>query len=162
MSRPCGESFAIAFDSDFDTSAFEDEDITRVPVGAKIKGDPGRIEVALDKIRATIGADGDLLLSRTVDGYVLVSASEDYLDKLADPGDLGDSSTFADLVPEANNASAIMFVNFDAGDNWLDELVAGLDAPQDVRENVKPLKALGISSWMEGDESHSLVKLTTD
>jgi len=157
-----GESFAIAFDSDFDSSAFEDEDITRVPVGAKIKGDPDRIEAALDKIRAAAGSDGDLLLSRTSDGYVLVSASEDYLDKLADSGDLGDSSTLKDLVPEAGDASAILFVNFDAGDNWLDELVASLDAPQDVRENVKPLEALGISSWMDGDESHSLVKLTTD
>jgi hypothetical protein len=157
-----GESFAIAFDSDFDTSAFEDEDISRVPVGAKIKGDPDRIEAALDKIRAAAGSDGDLLLSRTEDGYVLVSASADYLDKLADSGDLGDSSTLKDLVPEAGDASAILFVNFDAGDNWLDDLVAGLDAPEDVRENVKPLKALGISTWLDGDESHSLVKLTTD
>jgi len=156
-----GESFAIAFDSEFDNAAFEDEDITRVPVGAKIKGDPEKIEAALDKIRARAGADGDLLLSRTEDGYVLVSASEDYLDKLADSGDLGDSSTLNDLVPEAGDASAILFVNFDAN-GWLDDLVESLDAPEDVVENVRPLKALGISSWTDGDESHSLVKLTTN
>jgi hypothetical protein len=156
-----GESFAIAFDSEFDNSAFEEEDITRVPVGAKIKGDPERIEAALDKIRARAGADGDLLLSRTQDGYVLVSASEDYLDKLADAGDLGDSSTLKDLVPEADDASAILFVNFDAG-GWLDDLVESLDAPEDVVENVEPLKALGISNWTDGDESHSLLKLTTN
>jgi hypothetical protein len=157
-----GESFAIAFDSDFDNSAFEEEDITRVPVGAKIKGDQDRIEAALDKIRAAAGSDGDMLLSRTEDGYVLVSGSEDYLDKLADSGELGDSSTLKELVPEAGDASAILFVNFDAGDGWLDDLVASLDAPSEVRENVKPLKALGISNWKDGDESHSLLKLTTN
>ena len=156
-----GESFAIAFDSEFDNSAFEDEDITRVPVGAKIKGDPEKIEAALDKLRASAGPDGDMLLSRTEDGYVLVSASEDYLDKLADSGDLGDSSTLKDLVPEAGDASAILYVNFDAN-GWLDDLVESLDAPEDVVDNVKPLKALGISNWTDGDESHSLVKLTTN
>lgn len=156
-----GESFAIAFDSEFDNSAFEEEDITRVPVGAKIKGDPEKIEAALDKIRATAGSDGDMLLSRSEDGYVLVSASEAYLDKLADAGGLGDSSTLQALVPEADDASAILFVNFDA-DGWLDDLVESLDAPQDVVENVKPLEALGISNWQDGDESHSLVKLTTN
>jgi Protein of unknown function (DUF3352) len=47
-----GDAFAVAFDSDFDPDAFEDEDITRVPVGVKIKGDPAKIEAALEKLCA--------------------------------------------------------------------------------------------------------------
>lgn len=156
-----GESFAISFDSDFDASAFDDEDITRVPVGAKIKGDPEAIEAALDKIRLQMGPDGDLLLSRTEGDYVLISGSEDYLDKLAESGDLGDSEMFQELVPDGGDASSVFFVNFDAGDGWLDDLAGNFLGEEEV-ENLSPLRALGISSWVEGDDQHVLLKITTD
>lgn len=156
-----GESFAIAFDSEFDASAFEEEDFTRIPVGIKIKGDTDRIEESLDKIRDTLGPDGELLLSRSADGHVLVSASEDYLDKLEDEDGLGGTSTFEDLVPDEGDASAVFFVDFDA-DDWLAQLVEDLGAPDEIVDNVKPLGSLGVSGWTDGEESHSLFKLTTD
>jgi hypothetical protein len=51
-----------------------------------------------------------------------------------------------------------MFVNFDAGD-WLTNLAQG-DA--EAEANLQPLKGLGMSSWIDGDTSHFLLRLTTE
>jgi len=156
-----GESAVVAFDGDFESGAFQDEDITRIPVGARIEGDPEKIEAALDNIRAQAGADGDMILSKSVDGAVLVSGNPAYLEKLAEGGNLTDDDTFGDLVPHADDASTVFYVNLDANDGWLDDLLVELEAPQDVRENIEPLKGLGLSSWKDGEELHSLLKVTT-
>ncbi len=63
-------------------------------------------------------------------------------------------------MPEASDASAIIYANFDA-DNWLVDLVKDLGAPGEVVDNVEPLEALGMSSWTEGDEVHTLLTVTT-
>ncbi len=157
-----GESFAIAFDGDVDPSAFEEEDITRVPLGAKIKGDPEKIEAALDKLRARLGADAEMLLSRTEGDHVVVSASPDYLDALAETGDLGDSSTFEDLVPHREGVAGVLYIDFNAGDDWLNTLLEATGAPDEVLENTEPLKGAGFSSWQEDGETHSLLKITTE
>lgn len=159
-----GESFAIAVDSDIDPSAFEDEDISRIPVGIKVKGDPEAIEAVLDKLRAQAGPQaGELLLSRTVgDDVVVISGSEDYLDQLAEDGDLGGNDTFESLVPNREDASSLLFVNVDAGDDWLVRLMEDTGAPEELVENVEPFEGLGISGWKDGDEVHGLLKLTTE
>jgi hypothetical protein len=93
---------------------------------------------------------------------VVISGSPDYLDKLAEAGDLGGSDTFQELVPESGDAASVFFVNFDAGDGWLDDLVHSLGAPDDLEENLRPLRAIGMSSWVEDGEQHSLLKVTTE
>lgn len=156
-----GESFAIALDSNFDANQIEAMGPEEFPVGAKIKGDPAEIEAVLEKVRAQMGTDGDLLLSQEKDGYVVISLSQSYLDQLAESGELGDDDTFKSVVPEAEDSSAVAFANFDVND-WLVEAVKAAGAPDEVVENVAPLEAVGISSWTDDDTVHSLVKITTE
>ncbi|MEZ5192871.1 MAG: hypothetical protein R2734_10340 [Nocardioides sp.] len=82
-----------------------------------------------------------------------------YRDELAAGGGLGDTSIFRDVVPHADNASMILFLDFDGPSNWLAELAK---SDPEARGNIEPLSALGISSWQDGDTAHSLVRLTTD
>ena len=63
------------------------------------------------------------------------------------------------MVEHADDAAAILYVNFDAGDDWLAEL-AGDDA--EVRDNLAPLEALGMSAWVDDDVAHAVLKVTTD
>ncbi len=156
-----GASFALAFDSEVDANAFENEDITRVPVGLKIKGDTSAIESLLTKIRTSAQGDLNELTWETDGDYVLVSFNPAYIDVLGDGGDLGGNNAFEDLAPDAEDARAVLFVNFDAN-NWLDDLLADLGAPEEVTENVAPLQGLGVSLWVEDGEEHALLKLTTD
>ena len=58
--------------------------------------------------------------------------------ELLEDGELGDTDVFQDVVREAEDAAAVLFVNFDAGDGWLVE-VAGDD--EEVADNLEPLRA---------------------
>lgn len=159
-----GESVAVAVDSDFDPSEIQGmEDPRHVPVGLKIKGDTERIEAALDKIRARMGSGAaEFLLSEASGDYVVVSASPDYLAKLTSEDGLGDADSYTSLVASADEANQVFFVDFNAGDDWLDRLVSEMGAPREVLENVEPLAGVGMSSWLDGDEVHGVLKLTTD
>jgi hypothetical protein len=54
----------------------------------------------------------------------------------------------------------VLFVDFDADDNWLARL-AGEEDPE-MAENIEPLSAFGVTGWLEDGVSHSVVRLTTD
>ena len=53
----------------------------------------------------------------------------------------------------------MLFVNFNAGDDWLVNLVG--DDPT-VADNVKPLAGFGIATWQDDDWTHGVLRLTTD
>ena len=86
-------------------------------------------------------------------------ANSSYVDDLAADGGLGDSKTFTSVVPDADGASMVAFVDFDANGDWLAEL-AGDDA--EVKRNIEPLKAAGLSAWADEDAQHVKLRLTTD
>ena len=92
------------------------------------------------------------------DGYAVLSPQDDYRGKLESGGDLGDNDDYVAVV-ESDDAQTVMFVNFDADDNWLARVTE--DMPE-VSDNVEPLSAFGVSGWVDGDVMHGLFKLTTD
>ena len=73
-------------------------------------------------------------------------------------GDLGDNDDYTKVI-ESDAAQTVMFVNFDADDNWLARVTEEMP---EVSKNVEPLSAFGISGWVDGDVMHGLFKLTTD
>jgi hypothetical protein len=125
-----------------------------------VKGDPDAIEGVLDKIRPQ--TDATLLQSKASGDYLSFGPNEDYLDQLSDDGNLGSSNTYKNVVPDSDKASSVFYLNVDAGDDWLVNVLKDLDAPDDVINNVEPFTALGISGWVDGDTTHGLVKLTTN
>ena len=74
-------------------------------------------------------------------------------------GDLGNNEVYQDVIRESDKASAVLYVNFDVGDDWLVRL-AGDD--QSVKENLQPLAGFGITAWQDDDWTHSVMRLTTD
>jgi len=79
--------------------------------------------------------------------------------ELLDDGGLGGSDPFEDVIEEAGQAGMLLFIDFDAGSNWLAELAA--DDPE-VRDNLDPLAAFGLSAWLDGDVAHGALRITTD
>ncbi len=156
-----GDSTVIAIGSDFDPEAFANsEDGSDIPVGIKVKGDADAIEGVLDKVRNRLGEPmSEPLRSRSAGDVVAIGPNDDYLGEILDDGGLGDSEAFRNVVREAERAGAIVFVNFDAGGDWLTGLAEG---DPEARENLEPLEGLGISSWQDGDTGHGMVRLTTD
>ncbi|MGZ8743318.1 MAG: DUF3352 domain-containing protein [Nocardioides sp.] len=153
-----GVSLSIDASADFE-SAFESPDMPDLPVALRISGDPKEVTRVLDIIKAQLGPDGDLLVVEQSDDLVVIGLQQAYVDSLLDEGTLRDLDAFQDVVPEAGRAAGALFVNFDAGDGWLDALA---DGDKEAAANLAPLDALGMSSWREGDVQHGLVRLTTD
>jgi len=161
-----GESVAVSLDADFDPSALLASpgitDTGATGIGVKVVGDADDIEGVLDKLRASAdggAGDGGILDSDGKGDVVAIGPDADYRAVLLEDGGLGDSDSFESVVEHTDDAAAIAYVSFDAGDNWLAEL-AGDDA--EVRDNLAPLKALGLSAWVDDDVAHAVVKVTTD
>jgi hypothetical protein len=155
-----GESTAVAISPDIDPEAFVNSDSPEgLPFGAKIKGDPEEIEAVLDKLRERMGPDADLLVTESDGDMIAVGVDEEYVAKLLEDGDLGDSDTFRNVVREAEDASQVLYVNFDAGDGWLVEL-AGED--DEAAENLEPLEGVGASVWFDDDAAHMVLRVTTN
>lgn len=154
-----GEAVTISLGGDFDAEAAMNGGPADVPVGITIEGNPAEIETVLDKIRPQLGDDASFLETESDDDSVIISPNADYRSTLLKGGNLGDSKAYKAVVEGADDASVVLFVNFDAGDNWLAGL-AGDDA--EAAENIEPLSAFGIAAWRDGDVSHSILRLTTD
>jgi hypothetical protein len=160
-----GDGFTLSADADADLSKLKDSpDPVDVPAGVRIKGDADQITPIIDKIKTAVGEKADDVVVDSNGDLVAVGTDPDYVSKLLEKGDLGSQESFDSAVPEADQASSILFVNFDAGDGWAGQLADLLsDGDPEAKANIEPLDALGISGWVDDDEvQHGLFRLTTD
>ncbi len=157
-----GESVTVAYDAENDMQALErSEDGHELLAGVRVQGDPDEITSVVDKIKARLGPAAEGLHVEEGDDVVAFGLNRGYVDALTGDGSLGEDAAFQDVVPNAESAGAVLFVNFDAGDGWMSE-VAEASGDEDLQENLEPLDALGISAWDDDDVEHSLFRLTTD
>ncbi len=140
-----------------------------LPVGATITGDTAGIQGVIHKVTERQGISlAQLGIAEEVRaGRVALAPSQEYADQLLGGGGLGRSAAFRGVVPEADKASSVMFVDFDSP--WLGALVrlardqgAPAGEAARVQANLQPLEAFGASAWQDGATSHVLVKLTTN
>jgi len=156
-----GESAVVAVGSDFDAEQLmSSADGSDVPVGIKVKGDPGAIEAVLDKVRGQMGPEEATFLEADAgDDMIAIGPNADYRGELLAGGTLGESDTFRDVIREAEQAGVIFYLDFDAGDDWLTTLAG--DDPE-AADNLAPLSAVGVSAWSEDNIAHGVLRVTTD
>lgn len=152
-----GVTISVGHDFDFE-AATNSSDGSGLPIAATIKGDPDAIEQVLDKIRARVG-DVAFLESDTKDGLVAVGPSEDYRRQVLDGGDLGDNGTFTGAIPDAGDASGLFYVNVDALEPSIAKAAAG---DRQTIDNLKPLRAVGLSSWKDDGVVKFSFKVSTN
>ena len=156
-----GRSAALAFDSEFDPEAFFNSgDSSDLPIALKVQGDPEAARAVVDKILAQAPPEAAEYLGVDSDGDVFViGPNEDFRTGVLGKGDLGSDEVYRDVIRESDQASAVVFVNFNAVDDWLMEL-AGDDAS--VEENLAPLAGFGVAVWQDDDWTHGVLRVTTD
>jgi hypothetical protein len=139
-----GRSFALAVGGDVDPdSVFDLDDATGLPVGLKVEGDGDAIGAIVDKLGGPFGVD--------TDGDVVVAGPDDaYRQQLLEDGGLGETDAFRHAVPDAEDAGAVLFVNFDAG-SWFED-----------EDDLEPLEAVGASVRVDDGTSHLVLRVTTD
>ena len=154
-----GSGAAISVGKDIDVEAAENSsDLSGLPVGVTVKGDPAAIEGVLDKIRAKTG-DLAFLGSDSSGDLEAIGPTAGYRKHLLDGGDLGSDDTFRSVVPDADNAGTVFYVNLDALEPAITTLAAG---DQQTLDNLEPLRAVGISSSRDGDTVRFSFKVSTD
>ncbi len=155
-----GDSMALALGSGIDLDALSNSsDPAALPLAMKVHGDPAAIQDVLDTLRRQMGSDLGLLETDASGEDIVIGPNADYRAAVLEDGGLGDSDTFRGVIREADRASMVLYVDFDAGDNWLVSL-AGSD--RRLAANLEPLAAFGVSTWSEGDAVHVSLRLTTD
>jgi hypothetical protein len=154
-----GLGVAVSVGKDIDLEAAENSgDLSGVPVGVTVKGDPAAIERVLHKIRAKVG-DVPFLGSDSSGDLEAIGPTAAYRQDLLKGGSLGDDDTFRGVIPDAANASSVVFVNVDALEPAITQVAAG---DQETLDNLEPLRAVGISSWRDGDTVRFSFKVTTN
>lgn len=159
-----GEALVVAVGGDLDPeTAANSSDGSDVPVAVKVLGDPDEIEQVLDKIRAPLLEQGmpESLLGSSSDGdAIVIGPNESYREQVLDDGDLGDSDAYRDVVPDQDDATAVLFVDLDRVVELVGE--AG-EIPAEVGDNLDPLAAVGMSAWLDDDGvSHTTLRISTD
>jgi hypothetical protein len=160
-----GDGVTISVDGGADLRALSRSPAPQdIPVALRIDGEPAKIRPVLDKLLATAGPAADFVVVESTDSGVVLGLQQRYVDALAAGGSLGDVPSFQRVLPEADRTDSALYVNFDAGDGWAEELgrmMSGGDG--DVTANLAPLDAFGISGWTDDDGvQHGLLALTTD
>lgn len=160
-----GDGFAVAVDGGADwAKLIEAEDPTQLPIGIRVEGNPDEILPVVEKIQAKLGPEAEMLVVESGDGVVVFGVNPEYTRSLLEQGSLGDDAAFQNVVPEADSANSVFYLNFDAGDGWAESLADLIgDGAPDVKANVAPLDALGVSGWTDSDDvQRGLLRLTTD
>jgi hypothetical protein len=156
-----GRSAAVSFGSEFDPEAFFNSgDGSDIPIALKVQGDAEAAKAVVDKIVAQEPEAGDFLGIDSDGDVFVIGPDADYRQAVLGKGSLGDNDVYRDVIRESDKASAVFYVNFNAGDDWLVRILGEGDPT--VTENVRPLAGFGIAAWKDDDWTHSVLRLTTD
>lgn len=125
-----------------------------LPAALLLNGDPSQVQGIVTKLLGNLPPSFGF--SATTKGNdVIVSANSAYAGTVTSGG-LGSSDAFKDVIPNASGSQFALYVNFD-------QLAASFSkVPQKIAENLTPLKALGFSEQVSGDQAHFFIRLSTN
>lgn len=149
LERLLGDSFALAA-GEISPSAPES-----LEIGIKLAGaDSADVEKFVGDLTAGFGAEG--IVSVDSEGEVTSVGMGDYGKDLLADGGLAQTDKFKNAVPNAEDASGVIYVDFDG----LDDVVTA-EAPE-VADDIEALGQLGFSAYLDGDTSRALARITVD
>jgi len=164
-----GSALTLSVGGDAPSDLSEVDGLADLPLALAIHGDTAKIEDVIEKVEEHLGKRLEDELDAGItssDSVLVVSPSDEYADTLLGKGGLESSDDFQDAVPEADKSAAILYLDFDS--EWREALLdlargEGIsDSDLELAdENTKPLKSLGVSTWVEDGASHILLKLAT-
>jgi hypothetical protein len=142
------------------------DDFSKLSFGARFTNDPDKLNAlytkVTDLIRQAAGTDIQLAKQDFEDG-IAIASNDAYAGTLAElDGDLGDSDAFRSVVDDGASQEFVMFFNFDAIKGQVLKAMTEDGAPQEAIDNIRPLKAFGITSDVSGDYQHLTLRLSVD
>ncbi|UDY22472.1 DUF3352 domain-containing protein [Nocardioides sp. Kera G14] len=133
-------------------------DPSALPVALRVKGDPDKIKTVVGKL-AKLAPGSPVFDPKAGAGSVTIGFDPDLRDQVAAGGKLGDDASFKSVVPNADKANSVLFISLA---RLSSAIVKAAGGDNEVAANVEPLKAFGVSGWLEGKVSHGELILSTD
>lgn len=154
-----GDAAVLAVGGDFDLEEAESAGPAGTPLGIKVQGDPDEIQETLDEVNERVPPYvAEMLESDSEGDYLVAGPSSDYREALLEGGDLGGSEKFERVAPDADDATAVMYVDLDA--TAVEQFVE-VFSPE-VVENLELLDAFGLTSRVDGDMTMATLRLSVD
>ncbi|HWM00063.1 MAG TPA: DUF3352 domain-containing protein [Nocardioidaceae bacterium] len=147
-----GESFTLALDGkDLDLGALGSAGPSALDLGVRVSTDPAELTRIVQRLEAKARQSGfplDLVVERS-DAGVVAALNRAYASELTETGSLADTDAFQTAVPDADEAQAVFFVDFDALEKPALEMMrqAGATgaAPGELEANLTKIEAFGAS-----------------
>jgi hypothetical protein len=155
-----GSGVTVSLSGTFDPEALENStDASQLPVAIRLNGDPAKIKPILDKLLAKLPPDvADQVKYDASGTSVVIGPDADYRAQVLKKGDLGGTKDFRDVVPHADRAQAVFYLDFSQLQPLVKDMAAG---DQQVLDNLAHLRALGSSTWVDGDTAYGLFRIST-
>jgi hypothetical protein len=139
-----GKNLTVAVDS-------QGLDSDKIKGGVRIMTDPAKAQAVVDKIEKAMTSSGQpapQLAKVKGDGTFTLATTDEYAKALAAEGTLGESQTFQEAVPDADEATYALFVDLDKVEKYYLPSMEG-----DDKANAQVLRAVGLSGKQSATEA---------
>jgi hypothetical protein len=116
-----------------------------------------------DLAAATAGVSFEIA-DADYDGGIVLASNDDYAQSLADGGSLGDSDVFGDAVADSDSATSVFFIDLDKAGAVVTRIAdeTGQPMSSDDSETLDVFRAFGMSTAVDGDYTHTTLRLVFD
>ncbi|MFF0310203.1 DUF3352 domain-containing protein [Streptosporangium sp. NPDC004379] len=137
-----GENLTVALDANGLTD-------NQPRVGARITTDPAKAQAVLGKLEKALSQSGTPMQLGKVagDGVFTVASTQEYATALSKDGELGDSESFKQAIPDGDKATFALFADLNKIEPLYLKSMQG-----EEKANLQALRAVGLSGTASGDE----------
>ncbi len=164
-----GDNILFSLDSNgLSAGSLQSGDASQLNAGVRLSGDPAKLSALYDKITSLIqdqtGQPLTLSKADSADG-MSIATNDSYASSLAGmDGTLGDSAAFRSVIQDASSKEFVLFFDWDAIEP---QVIAAIPdstsaATQEVIDNLKALRAIGVSSETDGSYTVTTTEVSVD
>lgn len=162
-----GDNIMLAVDSEGLTAeAIQAEDPSLFNAGVRFTNDPEALNAIYGKVLALLEGDTSQSLpfvKHDADDGIVVATNDNYADRLvALDGGLGDTAEFQSVTDDAAGKEFVLFFNWDSVEEQILQAAQNTGAPQEVIDNLRPLRAFGVTASVEGDYTLTTFRLSVN
>lgn len=158
-----GEQVVVALDSAGLDDVSAVTGLADLDLGARTIGDKAALEDLLGRIDAIlVDAGAERLTSATTKDGLVVASNEAYAARLAQDGTLGTVGAFRTVVPDAKGAANAAYLDIDALESAARANIDATGGDDSWIAYVEPLRALGLSSRVDGGHSLTSLRVSFD
>ena len=134
--------------------------------GVRFTSDPDELSRIYDKVLRLLEQEAQQslpLVKHEVGDGIVVATKDDYAERLAGlGGGLGDTAEFQLVTDDAASKEFVLFFNWDSVEQQILQAGETAGAPQDLVDNLRPLRAFGITSGIDGDYTITTMRLSVN